>query len=338
MISTKNLVFDVRDVPREWVFEYYLNLGEKLTGQDVKMNSVFASRDNIPSMFVYYDVESCSYKYKDFSSGYQGDHINLVKRLLNFEKAGQAIGKIMQDYGDYLVDHKYKSIPEIKPHGKFKVSDHSMRHWTDLDGKYWTPFGISSKQLEKYNITPLSYYEMTKEDENGKIHTIHIKSNHLYGYFRADGMLYKIYQPKVISKKFIKVRDYTQGDEQLTYDCKYLVITSSLKDLLSFNALGIGNIESVAPDSENTMLPKVKIEEYLKKYDKVLVMFDNDTPGINAMIKYHDKHGTNQVLLEMEKDLSDSVKKCGIDTVRERLLPLIKKAIYENRSKEIPWN
>jgi hypothetical protein len=329
MISTKNLVFDVKDVPREWVFEYYLNLGEKLTGQDVKMNSVFASRDNIPSMFVYYDVASSSYKYKDFSSGYQGDHINLVKKLLNLDKAGQAIGKILQDYNDYLVDHNYKSIPEIKPHGKFKVTDYSMRHWTDLDGKYWTPFSISSQALEKYNVVPLAYYEMSKEDENDKLHVIRIKSNYLYGYFRADGMLYKIYQPKVISKKFIKVRDHTQGDEQLTYDCKYLVITSSLKDLLSFNALGIGNIESVAPDSENTMLPKVKIEKYIQNYEKVLVMFDNDEPGIKAMVKYEKLHGTKHVLLKMEKDLSDSVKEHGVDMVRNNVLPLIKKALYE---------
>ena len=329
MISTKNLVFNVKDVPREWVFEYYLNLGEKLTGQDVKMNSIFASRDNIPSMFVYYDVTSSSYKYKDFSSGYQGDHINLVKRLLNLEKAGQAIGKILQDYNDYLVDHKYKSVPEIKPHGKFKVTDYSMRHWTDLDEKYWTPFGITSQELENYNIVPLAYYKMTKEDENGKLHVINIKSNYLYGYFKEDGMLYKIYQPKVISKKFIKVRDYTQGDEQLTYDCKYLIITSSLKDLLSFNALGIGNIESVAPDSENTMLPKVIIEKYIEKYEKVLVMFDNDEPGIKAMIKYEKLHGTKQVLLQMEKDLSDSVKKHGVNMVRNNVLPLIKKALYE---------
>jgi hypothetical protein len=329
MISTKNLVFNVKDVPREWVFEYYLNLGEKLTGQDVKMNSIFASRDNIPSMFVYYDVTSSSYKYKDFSSGYQGDHINLVKRLLNLEKAGQAIGKILQDYNDYLVDHKYKSVPEIKPHGKFKVTDYSMRHWTDLDEKYWTPFGITSQELENYNVVPLAYYKMTKEDENGKLHVINIKSNYLYGYFKEDGMLYKIYQPKVISKKFIKVRDYTQGDEQLTYDCKYLIITSSLKDLLSFNALGIGNIESVAPDSENTMLPKVIIEKYIEKYEKVLVMFDNDEPGIKAMIKYEKLHGTKQVLLQMEKDLSDSVKKHGVNMVRNNVLPLIKKALYE---------
>ena len=58
-------------------------------------------------------------------------------------------------------------------------------------------------------------------------------------------------------------------------------------------------------------------------------MFDNDEPGIKAMIKYEKLHGTKQVLLQMEKDLSDSVKKHGVNMVRNNVLPLIKKALYE---------
>jgi hypothetical protein len=46
MISTRNLISDLRDVPREWVFENYLNLKEKLTGQDVKILSAFNSKGN----------------------------------------------------------------------------------------------------------------------------------------------------------------------------------------------------------------------------------------------------------------------------------------------------
>lgn len=330
MISTKNLVCNIADVPREWTFEYYLNLGEKLTGQDVKMLSIFESKDKIPSMFVYYDVASSKYKYKDFSSGYQGDHINLIKHMFNYKTDGQAIAKIMQDYNDFLAHNDYKTIPDIKPHSKYRVSDFEMRHWTNFDAKYWTQFHITSKQLEKYNVVPLKYYKMTKENPDGTTKTIVIQSNYLYGYFRQDGMLYKIYQPKVENKKFIKVRDYIQGSEQLTFECKYLIITSSLKDLLSFNSLGIGNIESIAPDSENTMLPKLKMQEYLEKYERVIVLFDNDKPGKRAMQKYHEVHGTNKVLLEMEKDLSDSVKEHGIDLVRETLFPLIKTALYGN--------
>lgn len=328
MISTKNLVFDISDVPREWVFEYYLTLGEKLTGQDVKMRSAFGV-DKLPSMFVYYDVVSSSYKYKDFSSGYQGNHLDLVQKLHSLPNIGHAIVKVIDDYNEYLVDHKYKKLPDIKPHSKYKVTDFQIRHWTNIDAKYWTQFHITSEALEKYNVAPLEYYKMTKEDENGKSHTITIKTNSLYGYFRDDGMLYKIYQPKITAKKFIKVRDYIQGSEQLKYDVKYLIINSSLKDLLSFNSLNISNIETVAPDSENTTLPKIMINEYKEKYNKVIILFDNDEPGIRAMEKYKRVFDITPVLLPLEKDLSDSVKKYGIEKVRDVLMPLIKKAIYD---------
>jgi len=329
MISTKNIITDLNEVPREWVFEHYLNLSEKLTGQDVKMNSVFSSKDKFPSMFVYYDITSMYYKYKDFSSGYQGDCIDLVQRLLSLPSRGSGAFRIMEAYSEYLTHNNYRPIKAYKPHGKYKVVDYMMRHWTNLDQNYWTPFGINSKMLDEYNVVPLTYYKMTKENPDETETTIVIKSNHLYGYFMEDGSLYKIYQPKVEAKKFIKVRDYIQGSEQLTFETKYLVINSSLKDLLGFNALGIGNIESVAPDSENTMINKVTITRYKKKYDKVLVLFDNDEPGKKAMVKYKDVHDITPVILELEKDLSDSIKKHGIEVTRDVLMPTLIKAIKE---------
>ena len=47
MISTKGLISNVRDVPEEWVYEYYLNLKEKLTGQTIKMLSAFNSKERL---------------------------------------------------------------------------------------------------------------------------------------------------------------------------------------------------------------------------------------------------------------------------------------------------
>ena len=98
MILTKNLVSDLRDVPREWVFEYYLNLKERLVGQDIKMLSAFNSKDKVPSMCIYTDAMSGFYKFKDFSSGNQGDSIELVKALFNLSSRGHATIKIINDY------------------------------------------------------------------------------------------------------------------------------------------------------------------------------------------------------------------------------------------------
>jgi DNA primase len=133
--------------------------------------------------------------------------------------------------------------------------------------------------------------------------------------------------PKNTDKKFIKVENYIQGTDQLRHDCKYLLITSSLKDLMAFNKLGISNIEAIAPDSENTMIGEKAIGELKPHYEKIIVLFDNDEPGIKAAQRYKDKYGFNTILLPMEKDLSDSVKEHGMDKVREILFPLLKQAL-----------
>jgi DNA primase len=52
-------------------------------------------------------------------------------------------------------------------------------------------------------------------------------------------------------------------------------------------------------------------------------MFDNDTAGVKAMERYHELYGLPSLLLPMEKDLSDSVKKHGQKAVKKVLTPLI---------------
>ena len=326
MISTKNLITDLNQIPREWVFEYYLNLKEKLSGQDVKILSIFNARDKVPSMFIYYDAISKSYKYKDFSSGNQGDSIELVKALFNMPTRGHATYKILNDYQIYIKNNTV-AVVDIFYHDKYKVVDYEMRHWTNFDQTYWMAYKIGSKMLDRYNVIPLSFFTMSKLGLDGVEISYTFKKSYVYGYFRNDGSLYKIYMPKNTDKKFIKVENYIQGIDQLRYDCKYLLITSSLKDLMAFNKLGISNIEAIAPDSENTMIGEKAIGELKPHYEKIVVLFDNDDPGIKAAQRYKDKYDFNTILLPMEKDLSDSVKVHGIDKVREVLFPLLKQVL-----------
>ena len=252
MISTKNLISDLEEVPREWVFEYYLNLREKLTGQNIKMLSAFNVKDKVPSMFIYQD--SGKYKFKDFSSGFQGDHVELVRHLFNYDVRFKAANRIITDYQEYLKHNAPVQRGPIQFHDKFKVVDFEMRHWNTLDQKYWTQFKISSSILSQYNVVPLEFFTMSKTEIDGSVTSYRFSRPYVYGYFRNDGELYKIYMPKIPEKKFIKIQNYTQGMDQLQYDSKYLLIVSSLKDLMSFKRLGIGNIECIAPDSENTMI------------------------------------------------------------------------------------
>ena len=65
MFKTKNLVHDIKDVPTPWVFEHFCKLKEKLGGEDVKIKSLFNSKERTPSMCIYFDAKVKVYKYTD---------------------------------------------------------------------------------------------------------------------------------------------------------------------------------------------------------------------------------------------------------------------------------
>ena len=327
MISTKNLISNLNDLPREWVFEHYLNLKEKLIGQDVKMLSAFNPKDKVPSMFIYHDSAVGFYKFKDFSSGNQGDGLKLVEALFNLPSRAHATSKVLSDYQEFVNNNQPCETREFKIHDKFKVVDYEMRHWNTLDQQYWMRYKIGSKLLEHYNVSALQYFTMEKTDDHGTIVSFKFERPYIYGYFRNDGSLYKIYMPKNLDKKFIKVENYVQGVDQLTFEKEYLIIASSLKDLMAFQKLKITNAECIAPDSENTMIGEVVMNKLSKQYKSVIVLFDNDEPGIKAAERYKLKYGFNHVTLVMEKDLSDSIEKHGIDKTRGMLLPLLREAL-----------
>jgi hypothetical protein len=320
MFNTKDLVHDIKDVPITWIFEHFCVLKEKLTGQDLKFKSIFNPGERTPSMCIYTDQYN-TYKYKDFSTGKGGSAIDLVKEMthLSFHKTCQLI---IETYNDFVLHNNGGyDIEKFQKASKYKVTSYIVRDWSTQDQYFWTQFNIGSKLLEAHNVRPLESYCMTKDEDE-----LCIKGLYLYGYFKEDGTLYKIYQPKTLDKKFIKVTDYIQGMHQCTGE-KHLLITSSLKDIMSIKSFKLA-IDVIAPDSENTMLKKDLMEELRNKYSKIIVMFDFDQAGIEAMQKYKEKYPFIEItVLPMSKDVSDSIKDSGAKEVRTRLVPILAKKL-----------
>lgn len=319
MIKTK-IAFRSDDVPSAWVFEHYLGLQEKLQGQTLKIKSVFNPAEKTPSMFIY-PCDNGKYKFKDFSSGHSGGAFDLVSKIYGISGV-DAIKKAVEDYNSSEKCSTYYS-GNISKAVSFQVCDYEARNWNSFDAKYWTQFGISSKTLEKFNVMPLSSYKMRKQDD-----MINIEKPYIYGYFNGEGLLYKIYQPKNINKKFLKVRNCIQGIEQLTFKKPNLVIHSSLKDLMSFEELKFKTIECIAPDSENSRIPDKIMWELIGKYDTVITLFDNDEAGLKAVQKYKELYGIDGFVLDMEKDVADSIAKYGKEPVKSHLVTLLTEKIY----------
>lgn len=317
MLKSLQFVFYIKDVPNTWIFEHYLNLHGKLTGGNLVIKSIF-NNEKTPSMSIYF--KDGEYKFKDFSSSYGGTGIDLVMHMYHLSYT-QAVDRILRDYEKYLQSGNKYETPELTIEDKYKVKEYVTRPWNEADANYWLQFGINSKILEHFNVMPLKSFTMAKGSEE-----ITINRNCTYGYFTKDKELYKIYQPGNKSKKFIKVKDYIQGSDQLQ-NCKYLVICSSLKDAMAFKALGFKGVDVIAPDSENTIIPKEYIEKMKAKYLKVCTLLDNDSPGLKAMINYQELYGLPYVHLNLEKDLADSVRDHGVRNTAIYLFPLLTKVL-----------
>lgn len=328
MLTTKNIILNYTDVPETWIFEHYCKLNRKLTGQDEKIKSMFNVKDSIPSMCIYFNKETGVYKFKDFSTGISGSAVDLVKAVHNISFRDATL-RIINDYQNYLKNNDY-TLEEIKYQTRYKVISYNVRDWNILDRDFWVRYNIGSSILNKYNVRAIEDYTMEKIDDCGTVHSITISGNHIYGYFKSDGSLYKIYQPKNKKKKFIKVKPYIQGSEQLENNSK-LLICSSLKDIMSIKSLKL-KIDCVAPDSENTMINKTEMFNYIETYNgNVSVLFDNDDAGIEAMKKYKEMYNTNIFILPLSKDPSDSIKEHGVNKVLYTLVPLLQRS-YERVS------
>jgi hypothetical protein len=312
-----NLTSDTYPVPNTWIFEKILNLSGKLNGDTITILSVFNVRDKVPSMKIYYSDEG--YRFKDFSSGNYGDGIELYSLMAGVTriKAKEELYELWKKNTHVTIDFKYEKA-------KKNITNYVLKPWSSIDVSYWKRRQTSSKQLEHFNIKPLKEYTLEIIRNNTK--TIRIFNEPLmYGYFTKENVLYKIYKPGNKTAKFIEVFSYLQGEDQLTYNKPYLIIMSSLKDIVGITNLKYNDIEYVAADSENILIPKEKIDYYKSKYKQVSVLFDNDKAGLNGMIQYKETYNIPGIIFNVEKDVDECIVQHGLKNTRLFLTPILKK-------------
>jgi len=327
MIQTINYTNKNFPIASNVIFEKLLGLEETLDGQSVKIKSAFNPKDKDPSMIIFLDDKENIYRFKDFSSGLYGDAAELVQHLYKIPTRQEAFRKIIELLKDEDIERVTTSYQkEIK-----EVTAYTTRKWLTIDANYWKAYGIGGVFLKKYNIKPLSSYTLTST--KGEV-TSQMEFNNpmSYGYFNAKGELCKIYNPLRKTAKFLKVREYTQGEDQLTYDKRCLIIASSLKDIGAFQSLKFKDIDLVAPDSENVTITQQQIDHYRKHYKIIFTMFDNDIAGMKAMKHYKELYGIPYIYFTVEKDMAECVKQHGPISTKKLFIPVFKDAL--KRSKD----
>lgn len=301
----------------ETYMEYYL--GIKVA------KGLFCSplrRDNTPTCS-FYKNKSGELIFKDFNGSFYGNFISVVmeKYHVSYYKALQIIAEdfnLSKRHTDKVVVNPIKpSTTVFKDTGPADVRV-EIKDFTQKELNWWNSYGITLDILKKFNV-----YSCKNIFLNGELFKTIYKDNFMFGYYggKKDNLeLWRIYFPKQSNYRFLTnwPAKKIQGLKQLKKDGDICVITKSMKDTMCLYSLGIS---AIAPNSENLFIADTILERLKSKFKYIIVLYDNDLPGIQNMRKIKKKHPELIYFYIPRhynaKDISDFYKKYGKDKTLE---------------------
>lgn len=266
--------------------------------------------------------------YRDFGDNSTFRAIDYVKYKYSIDFF-QVLEKINDDFNlklgitgiDTRINTKFK-ISSKKQHYKSRgptIITKQSREFNDDDILYWKEFGISIETLKKFDVEAISAFWINEEL------FIAAKHSYCYNFYWEDGVFRrKIYQPYDKNKWYSNGGLVCQGEGVLPKDGDLLIITKSLKDVITLYELGF---TSVAPPSESTFLPIEYYEKQNNRFNKIILLFDNDESGVKMSRKFSKQLNIKCIFtpLGQGKDISDFVKNNNKELGKE----LINNLIYE---------
>lgn len=318
---TKELI--LQRLSEETIMEYYLGL--HVTRGLVK--SPFRN-DRHPTC-AFFRNSSGDLIFKDFSGDFYGNCFNVVMRKYNcsYYKALQIIAN---DFG--IVKDNYLPSPKGQvslSNTKFEETKPSdirvtVQPFTKEELLWWGEYGISEETLEKFNVFSCKYLFL-----NGELFQVSNKKNFIFGYYygieKDNRELWRIYFPKQRDFRFLSnwKHNLIQGSKQLPDKGDIVVITKSMKDIMCLYELGV---TAIAPNSETLFINEKQLQILKSKFQRIVVLYDQDRAGKYNMAKIRRKYPDLFYLVIPEKykakDISDFYKLYG----RDKSLELINKA------------
>lgn len=307
LISREDIL---KHVTQERIYGFYL--GEQITTLGVYHSPL--REDNIPSFALFFHrVEPNILMFKDFATGDCGDFVAMVRKLFNLSYS-EALEKVAFDLGlsNYGVSGTKQTVNYTKITQKQKVElGIKIRPWEILDKQFWKPFGIKKSTLEKFNVFPISHVFYNSNAVKVSKHA------YVYAERKDNKLTYKIYQPfEDKLKKWINNANYSvhQGYTQLPKSGELLIITKSLKDVMSLH--DVVGVSAIGLQSESVMMKDSVMDEYKSRFKKVVCLFDNDDAGTKLAKEFSKRYGVPYFFvlpIAKSKDFSDFVKNTTIN-------------------------
>lgn len=288
-------------------------------------------RKDVHPSFRIYLTDGNHVRFKDFSTGENGGLFDLLCKLWNctFRQALQKLASFLIDKKNIIIKPRSIKTFTRKETDELTSIQVVVRPWRDYDYEYWASYGIEKKWLHYAEIYPISYKIVTKkESPEDKGRKFDFKADK-YAYCwvnRKEGKLsIKVYQPfntkgyKWCSKQDASVIDlWTKVPE---YGDR-IIIASSMKDALCLSCNL--HIPAIALQGEGFTMSDTAINELKRRYKRIFISFDTDTPGIKDAVKLSEKTGFINIVPDLKecKDYSDAFKKYGKEWFVKTLTPL----------------
>lgn len=308
-ISIENIL---EKVSEEDIYRHYVG--------DFKIGRVYNSplrKDNNPSFGIFVDKKTGSLLYKDMATGQCGGVVKLVKELNNLPTYKQALEKIVSDMNIWSISKKLES----KRSYNVKETEISItrKPFSYLDMNFWWKFGISSDTLKKFNVNAVSKFYV-----NGIEKAKYSKEYPIYSYKVFNK--FKIYRP--LSPKTDKWRGNLglldiQGFQQLPSNGDILIITKSLKDVMTLYEMGYN---AISPSSETAEIPEIAINNIKSRFNRIIMFYDRDKTGVSFTRKIVSKYKFDFIFINKKyktKDISDLVERIGLVEAKKILDKLI---------------
>ena len=310
------------EITKNFIFSK-INQESIYTGIDVTSKKLHLSpfRNDHKITCAFYKSKSDILYLHDFATN---EHINcfqvvMKKYGVNYYEALQIIAR---DFG--LIkgsNNNLKEAPIIVNPIKENIPSNiqvQIKDYTEQELEWWNQFGISKKLLKKYHVYSLKYVFL-----NGELRFISSDKCPIYGYYfgkdKNKNEKWKIYFPLKTEYRFLNnlSKKVLQGYHQLPKTGDLLVITKSMKDVIAMYGFGIS---AVSPNSETLFIEDKKLEEFKQRFKHILVLYDNDRPGLHNMWLIRKQHPElNYYFLPwyLEKDFTDTIKEIGVNNMKE---------------------
>ena len=308
--------FILSKVNQESIMQHY-------TGLDVSSKKLMLSPFRTDNHFTvsFYKSKSNILYLHDFATN---EHINCFQAVM--KKYGvnyyEALDIVAKDFNlikgeNNNTEVQPLTIPSLKETEPSRIQV-QIKNYSDKELEWWKQFGISKRTLKKFHV-----YSLENVFINNELKFTSSEHCPIYGYYFGKDKnsieKWKIYFPLKENYRFLNnlSKKVLQGYHQLPKTGDLLVITKSMKDLMAMYEFGIS---AVSPNSETLFVDDKKLEEFKQRFKHILVIYDNDKPGLHNMWLIRKQYPElNYYFMPwyLAKDFTDSIKLVGKENMKE---------------------